>query len=67
MPGLINAHAHLFADGKPLPAILTDQALEGVASFAYHSPLGKVLAKRRAKASVLTQAALRRHHAARPG
>lgn len=55
MPGLINAHAHLFADGKPLPAILTDQALEGMVSFAYHSPLGKLLVKRRAKASVLTQ------------
>jgi imidazolonepropionase-like amidohydrolase len=55
LPGLINAHAHLFADGKPLPAILTSEPMENIVSFAYHSPLGKVMAKRTAKANILTQ------------
>jgi len=55
LPGLINAHAHLFADGKPLPSILTSESMESVVSFAFHSPLGKVLSKRRAKSNVLTQ------------
>lgn len=55
LPGLINAHAHLFADGKPLPAILTNESLENMVSFAFHSPIGKVVAKRRAKGNVRTQ------------
>jgi imidazolonepropionase-like amidohydrolase len=55
LPGLINAHAHLFADGKPLPPLLTSESLEGLVSFAFHSPLGKVVVKRRAKGNVLTQ------------
>ena len=55
LPGLINAHAHLFADGKPLPSILTNESMENVVSFAFHSPLGKVLVKRRAKSNILTQ------------
>lgn len=25
VPGLINAHAHLFADGKPLPKVLSEE------------------------------------------
>lgn len=55
LPGLINAHAHLFADGKPLPPILTNESMENVVSFAFHSPLGKVMVKRRAKNNILTQ------------
>jgi imidazolonepropionase-like amidohydrolase len=55
VPGLINAHAHLFADGKPLPAALSNESVERIASFFMHSPLGRRMVKRRAKASVLTQ------------
>jgi imidazolonepropionase-like amidohydrolase len=55
LPGLINAHAHLFSDGKPLPSILTNESLEGVVSFAFHSPLGAMIAKRRAKNNIVTQ------------
>jgi len=55
LPGLINAHAHLFADGRPLPPTLTNESLEGVASLAFHSPPGKIVAKRRAKGNILTQ------------
>ncbi|MBV9205124.1 MAG: amidohydrolase family protein [Actinobacteria bacterium] len=55
LPGLINAHAHLFADGKPLPPILTSESMETLVSFAFHSPPGKVLTKRRAKSNILTQ------------
>lgn len=55
MPGLINAHAHLFADGKPLPPVLTSESMEKAVSFAFHSPLGKVIVKRRAKSNIVTQ------------
>lgn len=55
LPGLINAHAHLFADGKPLPPVLTNESLEGLVSLAFHSPPGKMLAKHRAKNNIITQ------------
>lgn len=54
-PGLINAHAHLFADGKPLPPILTDKSAERLVSFFFHSPAGRIMVKRRAKHNVATQ------------
>lgn len=54
-PGLINAHAHLFSDGKPLPAIVTDPSWQGPVSAFLHSPLGTAIAKRRTKANILTQ------------
>lgn len=41
MPGLINAHTHLFSQGKPLnPKLTTPKGQRMVATFA-HSPLGK--------------------------
>lgn len=41
MPGLINAHTHLFSQGKPLnPKLATPKGQRMVATFA-HSPLGK--------------------------
>jgi imidazolonepropionase-like amidohydrolase len=55
LPGLINAHAHLFADGKPLPSVFTNESMEGLVAAAFHSPLGKLLVKRRAKSNILTQ------------
>lgn len=55
VPGLINAHAHLFADGRPIPPILLDESAQGVVSAIGHSPVGKWLFKRRTKANVITQ------------
>jgi imidazolonepropionase-like amidohydrolase len=55
VPGLINAHAHVFSDGKPLPAILTDPTLEGAVSAFFHGPFGRMIVKRRAKTNLLTQ------------
>lgn len=55
VPGLINAHAHLFSDGKPLPSILTKESFEGAVSLFFHSPAGRALLRRRAGSNALTQ------------
>lgn len=55
MPGLINAHAHLFSDGKPLPPVLLNERAEKAVSVFFHSPAGKVYLKRKVKSAVLTQ------------
>lgn len=57
MPGLINAHAHLFADGKPLPPILTSEKAERVVSAFMHGPLGGRMLRRRTRTNVMTQLA----------
>ena len=54
-PGLINAHAHLFSDGRPLPAALAKESLEGAVTFFFRSPAGKALLRRRTRTNVLTQ------------
>ncbi|WP_166997469.1 metal-dependent hydrolase family protein [Paramicrobacterium fandaimingii] len=55
MPGLINAHAHLFSDGKPLPPILLNESAEKAVSIFMHSPVGDRWLKRRTKRAVLAQ------------
>ncbi|WP_342481099.1 amidohydrolase family protein [Paenibacillus sp. FSL L8-0340] len=54
MPGLINAHVHLFADGKPF----TLSASEGLLNFAFHhlldTRLGRSVLKKRMKRNALT-------------
>lgn len=40
MPGLINAHAHLFSDGKPLPPLLVDPRVEKVVARFLRSRVG---------------------------
>ncbi|WP_264454159.1 metal-dependent hydrolase family protein [Paenibacillus polymyxa] len=54
MPGLINAHVHLFADGKPF----TMSASEGLLNFAFHhildTRLGRSVLKKRVKKNALT-------------
>ncbi|OME04586.1 amidohydrolase [Paenibacillus odorifer] len=54
MPGLINAHVHLFADGKPF----TLSASEGLLNFAFHhildTRLGRNVLKKRMKKNALT-------------
>jgi imidazolonepropionase-like amidohydrolase len=55
IPGLINAHAHLFADGRPMPPILLNESVEAIVAKVGHSRLGQMIFKRRTKASVITQ------------
>ncbi|BDR53728.1 imidazolonepropionase [Bombiscardovia nodaiensis] len=54
-PGLINAHTHLFADGKPLKAGgQTSPRQEQMALALIHGPVGQAYAAARARASVKT-------------
>ncbi|MFD4293130.1 amidohydrolase family protein [Rhodococcus sp. NPDC058532] len=55
LPGIINAHAHLFADGKPLPKIYTRPRTALLATKFLHSPLGRRMLRRRTKTNLLTQ------------
>jgi len=55
LPGLINAHAHLFADGKPLPPLLTSESMEKVVAKFMHGPIGQRVVKARTKRNVITQ------------
>lgn len=55
LPGLINAHAHLFSDGRPIPKILTSERAEKVVSLFAHSPFGRRWLDGRTKRAVLTQ------------
>lgn len=49
LPGLINAHVHLFSDGKPLPELLTGPTFQHVVSAVLHSPAGTMLSRHRAR------------------
>ncbi len=55
VPGLINAHAHLFSNGLPLPKILLRESTSGIVTKLGRGPVGRRLFKRRTKANVLTQ------------
>lgn len=55
MPGLINAHAHLFSDGKPLPPVLLNERAEKAVTVFFRSPPGKRYLKARTKNAVRTQ------------
>jgi imidazolonepropionase-like amidohydrolase len=55
VPGLINAHAHLFSNGLPLPPILVKESTAAVVAKLGRSPLGQRVFKRRARTNVLTQ------------
>ncbi|NUU60425.1 metal-dependent hydrolase family protein [Paenibacillus agri] len=54
MPGLINAHVHLFADGKPFTLSVNERLLK----FAFHhildTKLGRNVLKKRMKRNALT-------------
>ena len=54
-PGLINAHAHLFSDGRPLPKIFLNESVEGLVAAFGHSPIGHRWMKGRTKTNVITQ------------
>jgi imidazolonepropionase-like amidohydrolase len=51
LAGLINAHAHLFSDGRPVPPILLEESTAAIVTKPARSPLGRRLFKRRAKAA----------------
>lgn len=55
LPGLINAHAHLFADGTPLPAILTKESTAGAVARLGRTPIGHRVFKKRTRTNLLTQ------------
>lgn len=55
LPGLINAHAHLFSDGKPLPKIYTRPRTTQYVAWFMRSPVGQALLRKRAKENVTTQ------------
>src|SRR5699024_3300105 len=55
VPGLINAHAHLFADGRPLPSVLLNRNAAELVSTFTRSPVGHRFVKQRAKSNVITQ------------
>lgn len=55
LPGLINAHAHLFADGRPLPALYTHPRFSTVTTRLLRSPVGRQVLLRRTRRNALTQ------------
>ena len=55
VPGLINAHAHLFSDGKPLHPALTSDRGGAIAAKVFNTLPGRALMRKRTKANILTQ------------
>ena len=55
MPGLINAHAHMFSDGRPLSALLLQERTEQLVSGLLHSPIGRRMALHFARRSAHEQ------------
>lgn len=55
LPGLINAHAHLFADGTLLPPLLTRPATVNLVAGFMRSFLGGALIRRRTRTNLTTQ------------
>lgn len=55
VPGLINAHAHVFSNGLPLPPLLVKESTAALVATLGRSPVGRRLFKRRAKTNILIQ------------
>lgn len=55
LPGLINAHAHLFADGRPLAALYTHPRISPATTRLLRSPVGRQVLLRRTRRNALTQ------------
>jgi len=55
VPGLINAHAHLFSNGLPLPPFLVKESTAPLVARLGRSPIGRRLFKKRAKTNALIQ------------
>lgn len=54
MPGMINAHTHLFSQGKPLNPKMATPKGQRITAAAMHSPVGKPYVSITAKTSVKT-------------
>lgn len=54
-PGLINAHAHLFSDGKPLATFYTGPRTTRYVAWFMRSSAGQALLRKRAKENVVNQ------------
>lgn len=55
LPGLINAHAHLFSDGRPLAKIYLRPETKRAVAKVLRSRLGQAMMRRRAVNNALTQ------------
>ncbi|GAA3856143.1 amidohydrolase family protein [Tessaracoccus defluvii] len=55
LPGLINAHAHLFADGTLLPPFYTKPATVDLVARFLRSFAGRLVLRRRTRANLATQ------------
>ena len=55
IPGLINAHAHLFSDGKPLGAIYLHPRMKGLTTKIMRSAVGKRIMAARTRKNARTQ------------
>lgn len=55
LPGLINAHAHLFSDGKPLPPSSIPPIVKRLRDAIIHGPIGRKLLLSRTRSNVLAQ------------
>jgi imidazolonepropionase-like amidohydrolase len=55
VPGLINAHAHLFSNGLPLPPFLVKESTATLVAKLGRSPIGRRLFKKRAKTNAVIQ------------
>lgn len=55
LPGLVNAHAHLFSDGLPISAILLNESTSGIISSLGRGPLGQWVFRKRTRANAITQ------------
>ncbi|OWA37550.1 amidohydrolase [Saccharibacillus sp. O16] len=53
MPGLINAHVHLFSDGKPFSVSASESTLKFAYKHILDTPFGKSLLKKRMKRNAL--------------
>lgn len=54
IPGLINAHAHLFGDGKPMAMMSASERMLSLIKRLFASPLGKRLLKARMRRNAQT-------------
>lgn len=55
LPGLINAHAHLFADGRPFAELYTDPRISKITTRLLRSPVGRQVLLRRTRRNARTQ------------
>lgn len=55
MPGLINAHAHLFSDGRPIAKLLLHPRTQNLATWFMRSAAGRKMLRGRARRNLTNQ------------